>query len=274
MRRLPRAFVQRGGRLCTTASYAANLFRDTVVPNEIVPFPTWRMSEEEGDNLEVLVRHLQETAAPVSPAQLVEWCIPGMRVANEYGGLQLSQTAHAAAFEAMAMCSNLRATDYAPFIQHVAHVTHLLQSAASKEVKGKYLPAMSDASAVMGWAVAEAHAGSDVCMNNTVATAKEEAYEITGTKVVPWASKCTHFVVYAKTPGQTQTEAGPVVAEKRKKVIVFKARGLCAVPQRPKRCYGIVTAARSFSFCWRTDFARGSTKSTGAPGRPRSSSWR
>lgn len=204
-------------RSCASApstSFAAGLFRVKIVGKEVFPYPIRKFTEDEGENLESLVRHVQGAKEKTQFKDLIEWGSPGAAIPTEYGGLQLSETAHSVSLEETAR--NSPAAAYLPLLRHVGNCTYLIKNFGSKEVKAKYLSGMSDASIRMAWAVAEEHAGTDVSMNTASAIANGDgSFSISGSKVVVEGGDATHFLVLVKAPTQaTSVDGSAVMAHK------------------------------------------------------------
>ncbi|CUG87081.1 acyl-CoA dehydrogenase, mitochondrial precursor, putative [Bodo saltans] len=222
-----------------SSSLAAGFFKVKIHPKEMFPFPTRSFAAEEGDNLETIVRNVQEKQLSTTLKDVVEWGAAGSPIATEYGGLQLSETAHSVSLEELARHAPSAA--FLSLLQHGAPCAYLLKSFASNSVRARYLGGMSDASMKMSWAVQEPHAGDDVSMNLAVAKAHEDgSYTITGTKLVAFASDATHFLVMARAPSQTTgTDGAPVTLEKATFFIVERsAKGVSVVvgPSSSDRC--------------------------------------
>jgi alkylation response protein AidB-like acyl-CoA dehydrogenase len=214
-----------------SSSLAAGLFKVKIQGKEMFPFPTRSFTSEEGDNLETIVRNVQEKQFGTTLKDVVEWGAAGSPIATEYGGLQLSETAHSVSLEELARHAPSNA--FLSLLQHGAPCAYLLKSFATNSVRARYLSGMSDCSIKMSWAVQEPHAGDDVSMNVAVAKAHEDgSYTITGTKLVAFAADATHFLVMARAPTQsTGADGAPVNVEKATFFIIERAaKGVTVTP--------------------------------------------
>ncbi|EPY19614.1 acyl-CoA dehydrogenase, mitochondrial precursor [Strigomonas culicis] len=198
---LPRKYVRH-------SSYVAGFFNYKVVGEEMFPFPTHKFDTDESENVQTLIEQIRNNDKDLSLA--------GSRIADEYGGLGLSHTAHALVCEEIGTSGD---TSLLETMQHCGVCSYLLSTVGTKEIKGKYLTAMSDGTAILGWATQE-DCGSDISMNTCQATLEGANYTITGTKSCAFAQKATHFIVLAKAKTQAATESGPTEANRNTFFIV------------------------------------------------------
>lgn len=205
-----------------SSSLAAGFFKVKIHPKEMFPFPTRAFTSEEGDNLETIVRNVQEKQSATLLRDVVDWGVAGSPIAAEYGGLQLSETAHSVSLEELAR--HAPASSFLSLMQHAAPCSYLIKSFGSSGVRARYLSGMSDATIKMSWAVQEQHAGDDISMNLATATSHEDgSHTISGTKLVAFASDATHFLVLARAPTQTAGPDGPIMVEKATFFVVERA---------------------------------------------------
>ncbi|KAH9599885.1 Acyl-CoA dehydrogenase/oxidase [Trypanosoma melophagium] len=210
--------MRRIGTICKrlycrqSSSYAAGLFNFKIVPGEMFPYPTRKLDGEEEENLQSVLESLRNGGNTLTS-------LYGARIATEYGGLGLGHTAHGLIYDELgAKCEkNLLAT-----IRHGGVCTHLLETVGAKDVKGRYLTAMSDGTVIMGWAVEEDNFGSDISMNTTKAVHDDSGYKLSGKKRSLDVASATHFLVLAKTLTQTSTEDGAAVAHRSSLFICSK----------------------------------------------------
>ncbi|KAG8348610.1 putative acyl-CoA dehydrogenase, precursor [Trypanosoma vivax] len=203
MRRLVTFWGQAPAR--HSSSYAAGLFHYKIVPAEMFPYPCRKFSIEEEENLRLVLEELRSNS--VSTGNLF-----GARIAVEYGGLGLSNTAHALINEELGAgcCESMLSA-----LQHSGVCTSLLSTVGSRELKGKYLTSMSDGTIKMGWAIEEPFIGGDISMISAESTLSQEGgYTLTGKKHCFGAAEATHFLVLAKAITQASTEEGAVVSRR------------------------------------------------------------
>ncbi|CCW72081.1 unnamed protein product [Phytomonas sp. Hart1] len=178
-------------------SYAASIFNYKAISDELIPFPSHKLENDEMENTQTLIEQIRSNDKELSTA--------GARIAVEYGGLGLGHTAHALVCEELGTCGNRKLLSA---IQHCTMASYLLSTFSSSKLKGKYLTSMSDGTAMMGWAVKEEF-GTDLSMNTTTATFEKGVYRIKGEKICHYGENATHFLVMAKTMTQVSTEGGP-----------------------------------------------------------------
>eukprot|EP00796_Vickermania_ingenoplastis_P002203 gene2203-1370_t len=200
------------------ASFAAGLFHFKIVPEELFPFPTYNLEEDEADNLDTLTGKVKE-------GEKVDGLLAGARIAAEYGGLGLKNTAYCLACEEIGRRGADEELLFA--IQSSSFPVHVLTAFGSKETKGKHLTLMSDGTERFGWAVQEDH-GSDVSMNTTRARVENDKYILTGKKCCrPLPERATHFLVLARTKTQILGEDGPQESDRSSLFIVDRnAKGV------------------------------------------------
>ncbi|ORC86536.1 putative acyl-CoA dehydrogenase, mitochondrial precursor [Trypanosoma theileri] len=188
-----------------SSSYAAGLFNFKIVPAEMFPYPIRKLDGEEAENLQSVLETLRNGGNILTS-------LYGARIAAEYGGLGLGYTAHGLIYDELgAKCEEKLLST----IRHGGVCTHLLETVGAKDVKGKYLTAMSDGSVIMGWAVEEDVFGSDISMNTTKAVHHDDSgYKLSGKKRSLDVASATHFLVLAKTLTQTSTVDGAAVTHR------------------------------------------------------------
>lgn len=192
------------------------MFHFNVRPEELFPYPTYSLNEEEGENLASLTGELSKEIAN-------DKTYAGARINTEYGGLGLSSTAFSLVCEEI---GRSRSESLLSALQSSTLSVSLLSAAGTKEQKGKYLTKMSDGSEVFGWAVQEGN-GSDLSMNTTQSVMNDSGYVLNGSKLCKFAAQATYFLVLAKTKTQIVTEDGPQESERSSVFIVnAKANGV------------------------------------------------
>lgn len=187
------------------------MFNFKVVPGELFPYPTHKLDSEESESVQTLIEQIRSNDKELSTV--------GARIATEYGGLGLGHTAHALVCEELGTSGDPQLLST---IQHCGVASYLLAFCGAKEVKGKYLTAMSDGSIIMGWATQE-DCGCDISMNATTAKWNDGAFVITGKKVCAFAESATHFLVLAKSMTQMATADGPTEVLRNTMFVVEKS---------------------------------------------------
>ncbi|RNF02520.1 putative acyl-CoA dehydrogenase, mitochondrial precursor [Trypanosoma rangeli] len=200
-----RRFVKSFGQIqCfRNVSYIGGLFNFKILPEEMFPYPCRKLEGEEAENLQSVLESIRTNNNALGN-------LYGARIATEYGGLGLGHTAHALVYEEL---GNSCIDDLLTTIRHSGVCTHLLASTGAKDLKGKYLTAMSDGTIKMRWAIEEDGFGSDLSMNTTQAVMCDDgSYALTGQKRCDAAASATHFLLLAKTLTQKSSENGATVA--------------------------------------------------------------
>ncbi|EAN95100.1 putative acyl-CoA dehydrogenase, mitochondrial precursor [Trypanosoma cruzi] len=203
MRRFSKAFERT--QYFRKVSYLGGLFNFKIIPGEMFPYPCRKMDGDEAENLESVLESVRSNKNILGN-------LYGAQIATEYGGLGLGHTAHALIYEELG--NNCIDKSFST-MRHSGVCTHVLASTGTKDLKGKYLTAMSDGTIKMGWAIEEDGFGSDLSMNNTRAVMNDNgSYVLTGQKRCVDAASATHFLVLAKTVIQRNSEEGATVANR------------------------------------------------------------
>ena len=223
---LPKCMHQQNRR-CST-SYAAGIFRYKINSQEVFPYMGRKFETEENDNVSALLDGISDVSTTaITPELLKEWGAWGMQCPLEFGGLELSHTAHAAVFEELGKGGFVK--EAVALCPHTAHATFMLKTNATKEMKGKYLPSVSEGSFVFTMATQEELCGEDI--NNIRSEAVVDAdmnsmYIVNGEKLVSTIgiSSVTHFLVAVKIDTQVnQDENGPQMKKRCAFLVVEKS---------------------------------------------------
>lgn len=155
-------------------SFVAAAYRGRIAPEEIFPFPT---SELEAHVREAMMENRSTLLNQETRSNTDVW---GMLSPEDLGGLELP---FPCVFDVLSQSSP---QSYLNVHEHAFLATFLIRTFASKEHKGRYLPAMSDASTQVAWAASERASPNDPAECRCSATFEEatSTYIISGEKIV------------------------------------------------------------------------------------------
>ena len=134
--------------------------------------------------------------------------ILGVFVPKEYGGSGLSHVDRAIVMEELAR--------YSPGLAMTVNSQHLgisaIMDAGTEEQKQKYLPLLCSGEFVTGLATTEAHSGSDVGGQKTLAIQEEDSWVINGTKCLITNSHVADMIILTAKTGEDERERAKFTA--------------------------------------------------------------